>query len=142
MYAFPTGGSVLLDVHYSDGISTTKFGFLQVAGEGGLPEKRLTPTAECTEWRGTFTQVLVKARAIDNPDAVTFRAFGATLATGTGSRDTGGFVLDAIGNAGAFRGSLITCDDAVNGGSIHFAATVVPLHAPLAQPATVRLTEG
>lgn len=141
-YAFANGGSVLVDVRYADGIATTKFGFSQLAGEGGGPSQRLEAGALCTEWIGTFTQVLIEATSEDRVASATFIAVGYAAGTGSGSRSAPGFTLDALGAPGAFEGSLLVCDDAAGEGKIRFLASVERVPLANANAATIRLTEG
>lgn len=141
-YVFTTSGSLLVDVRYDDGVGTTKFGFMQVAGQNGGPTQRLEAGATCTEWRGTFTQVLVEATAAKRASAATFSIVGAAAGTGPVSRDTPGFVVDAAGGAGALIGSLLVCDEPGGEGLVRLNVDVAPLPLARAQPTLVRLTEA
>lgn len=142
VHLFATGGSILADVRYADGIGTTKFGFAQLAGQGGGPTQRLDAGALCTEWVGTFTQVLIEATATDNVASAQLAFTGTLASIGPTQRSTPSFTLDALGGAGAFEGSLLVCDDAAGQGKVRFTARVVPIPLTGAQPALVRLTEG
>ena len=141
-YVFPTGGSVSLDVTYADGLGSTKFGFEQLGGRTGGPSQRLVAGALCTEWDGTFTQVLVRASAADNAASARLNVLGAAVATAPPTRDSAGFTFDALGGPGAWEGVLLVCDDAAGVGSIHFAATLARTPVVGADPAVIRLTEA
>lgn len=130
LYAFATGAQVSVRVEYFDGLGSTKFAFNQFSGEQGQAEDRLEPGAECTEWVGRFTQVMVQARAQDNVDRVRVRLAGydAAFPPGAdGARDEPGFVLEALGAVGAFDGVLLVCDNAAGNGVVSFQGT---LHDP------------
>lgn len=141
-YVFALGGSLLVDVRYHDGIASTKFGFMQLAGEGGGPTQRLEAGALCTEWIGTFTQVLVEATDDDNVASASVRIVGPLAATHDGIREEAGFTLDAIGNAGAFEGSLLVCDNAAGEGQVRLSVSVARTPIATANPALVRITEA
>lgn len=139
LYAFATHGAVFLEVAYSDGLASTKFGFTQLVGQEGGPTQRLEAGALCTEWHGAFSQVLVEARASDHAEAATLLLAGH-VGAGPSERHEPGFVFDAVGGPTAYEGRLTVCDDLVGGGSILFSATVRPLPLGGANPAVVRVT--
>lgn len=142
LHAFALGGSMLVDVTYSDGVGSTRFGFLQHAGDTGGPQERLEPGATCTEWVGTFTQILIKATSADHVRTARAALVGAHASTGPTTRDTGGFTFDAQGGPGALDGSLLVCDQP--GGTGRVRATLDVARTPLvrADPVLVRMTEG
>lgn len=144
VHVFATSGAVLLDVSYEDGLGSTKFGFTQLAGQGGGPTQRLEATATCTEWRGTFTQVLVLARDEDRAANATLAILGdvGTPLAGAPQRHEPGFAFDAMGAPGAFEGTLLVCDDPEGPGIVRFFASVRPTPFARADPALVRITEG
>lgn len=141
LFVFPGEGGIFLDVRYDDGLASTKFGFVQLAGQGGGPTQRLVAGALCTEWDGTFSQVLVKARASDHASAATLSMVGALSAHGSPRRDAPGFDFDAMGGPGAFEGTLTICDDAAGEGRATFRGGIATLPLLHANPATVRITE-
>lgn len=143
VYAEP--GFVRVEVTYSDGVASTKMGFVQHEGQNGGPDERLEPGMRCTEWFGTFTQVLVEARASDAADTVDLDISGFLAAPGEPTErhiDEPGFVLDALGTPGAFEGRLLVCDarEPDHDGELIFSGE---LAGPLEQPdhrGLVRLT--
>lgn len=102
-----------IEVTYSDGVASTKMGFVQHEGQDGGPNERLEPGVRCTEWFGTFTQVLVEARESDAAETVDLDISGFLAPPDEPTQreiDEPGLVLDAIGTPGAFEGRLLVCD--------------------------------
>lgn len=142
VYLMTGPSAILLEVGYADGLASTKFGFVQLVGQGGGPTQRLEAGSLCTEWHGAFSQVLVQARESDGATNATLLVAGhlATPAAGPSERQDVGYVLDALGGATAFEGRLTVCDDAEGGGSVLFSASVRPTPLARANPAIVRVT--
>lgn len=139
-YAFTDSGTVAATVHYADGIATTKMGFFQITGTSGTPSDRLSATAECTEWIGTFSQVLVEAGTEDNVNTSDVRILGGIASPGAARVHTDvPFVLDALGGPLAYKGSLLVCDDPVGDGLIRLNVDIHPLAVVDADPGVVRL---
>lgn len=146
-YAYAVGGHVHVQARYFDGVGSTKFSFLMFQGQSGAAGDRIVAGARCTEWRGTFTQVAVKARTEDNAiDAfLILQGFAAAVPpTATGARTGPGFQFDALGGPGAFRGILTVCDHPDGYGAVDFEGGLgdMPLaHLP-AYLGVVQITEG
>ena len=128
-------------VTYADGIGSTKMGFIQFEGSSGEPDERFSPDAECTEWIGTFTQVLVEARAEDH--VATSRLVVSGHAVGERiDQDGTRFDLNVLGSNGAWQGSLLVCDGDPDGdGLVRFTGQINPLPLADTNPALVHLTQ-
>lgn len=143
LYLQPT--FVFAEAVYADGVGSTKMGFVQVEGESGTAEDRLVPGASCTEWVGTFSQVLIEARAEDDVASgeVDIRGYAIAVPTEADGTLTGdGWVLDAIGGPSVLRGRLLVCDGTTPGpdGLVRFTGVREDLPFVDENPLAVRLT--
>lgn len=128
VFVLAQGGLVVVHSDYTDGVGSTKFGFNQLAGRDGGPTHRLIAGANCTEWDGTFTQILVEATVAQHATNASFRVFGADAATpgAQDARDEPGFTVDLAAPPGGISGTLLVCDNPAGPGSVTFTGT---LHA-------------
>lgn len=108
-----------VEVHYSDGVATTKFAFVQLAGANGGPAERLKPTPECTEWIGTFTEAAAMLGSGDNVanSTVRIRFDGAHVPLNAPESFVNRSLdLEIVSSApGGLVGSILTCDQASGG---------------------------
>lgn len=147
VYLLGENASITVEIHYSDGLATTKFAFAQQGGNTGGPDNRLKPTPECTEWIGTFSQASAFAGADKNVASSSIRirnGVGAPLEA-TGTYTDALFNLSIFAGPNGLTGRVITCDQEGDGLLRIILEPVVSVHMPKAQvkatqAALVRLT--
>jgi hypothetical protein len=140
VFASPqAAGSIFVEVHYGDGLASTKFSFFQLTGATGGPTQRLKPTPECTEWIGTFDSAILEANANDHVANSTVRLFGYTASTGGAGRyDDVPFNFTAATTLGGMSGSLLICDQPGDG-LARYTLSPSPTLSLAATPLTVRM---
>lgn len=146
VYALGDNAGINIEIHYSDGVATTKFAFVQQGGNTGGPDNRLKPTPECTEWIGTFSQASAFAGADKSVASSSIRirnGVGAPLEA-TGVYTDALFNLSIFAGPAGLEGRIITCDQAGDGLlriQLDPVRSVDMRNAPLkaTQPALVRI---
>lgn len=143
VFALADEGSMDALVFYYDGLGSTKIAFSQFQGSTGQADDRLSPGAICTEWHGTFHNVVVKAGSSDNAQSAHYVIANALATTpdAQAERDDVGWVLDATGAGPSIHGTLQACDNPSGAGVAFLRATggTLPLETP--HPSIVRIKE-
>lgn len=131
-----------VEVHYDDGVGSTRFAFVQLTGPTGSTVDRLKPTPECTEWIGTFTEAAVLAPASE-PIASLRATFSGPetvvpLAAPREYRDLP-MTVEVASKAGGLNGRILVCDRAGDG-LVHLTLNPVsPSLGPIA-PGVARIS--
>lgn len=120
VYAMTTEAAVLVvEAHFTDGLATTKFAFMQLAGANGGPGERLKPAPECTEWIGTFTEAAAMLGAAEKVANATVRVrfhSGAAPLAASGVYENVPLDLEIFSSVpGGLTGSILTCDQPGDG---------------------------
>lgn len=135
--------TLLVEVHYSDGEATTKFAFMQTTGPSGSTSGRLSPTPECTDWVGNFTQAAAMLRAKDNVESSVVRIINggakAPLAAPTVYTNVPMDLVVTSSSPGGLAGTIATCDSP-DGGILKMNLHPVGPLRDRAPPATIRIT--
>lgn len=127
-----TSSRVDIEVHYADGLGSTRFAFVQLAGPTGSSIGRLKPTPECTEWIGTFTEAAVFAGSDDAVASRLLRFLGEDTAAGMAPADiyTAPLDLEVASSVGGMSGRILVCDRAGDG-LVHLVMSPVSTQSPI-----------
>jgi len=130
-----------VEVHYEDGVGSTRFAFVQLTGPTGSTIDRLKPTPECTEWIGTFTEAAVLAGADDSVSTRRARFTGAdrTAPLAVPSEYTAPFTIEAASNSGGMTGRILVCDRAGDG-LVHLTLNPVAANLGVVAPLVARVS--